>query len=212
MRKLGFTLAEVLISLTVVGVVSALTVPLVSNLIPDKDKINVLNTYNKIAKLTQNLLEDPTAYYPEISTSGSVIRAGLFSPTGPKEGTAIIEAYPNNLSKLITESNATDDGNWTYSFECDKDIKCQFHVPQSKMEENAKFGYDFDIILLYKNKANPCAYSASCPKPDKYSFEIDNWGNITPVDPLSQAFLLNQLNMSQKKEDYAKAKEILKNQ
>ena len=40
MKKTGFTLAELLITLVVIGIISAITLPAINKLMPDKNKIN----------------------------------------------------------------------------------------------------------------------------------------------------------------------------
>ena len=45
MKKFGFTLAELLITLTIVGISVALVAPAVSNIMPDANKAKVLK-YN----------------------------------------------------------------------------------------------------------------------------------------------------------------------
>ncbi len=55
MKKFGFTLMEVIIALGIVGVVAAISTPLLNNLIPDKDKIAVLKTYKIIGDINNEI-------------------------------------------------------------------------------------------------------------------------------------------------------------
>jgi len=45
MKKLGFTLSEIIVTLCIIGVVAAITAPLIENLVPDKNKMMVLKYY-----------------------------------------------------------------------------------------------------------------------------------------------------------------------
>ena len=48
MKKSGFTMAELLITLTIIGVTAALVIPAVMKMSPDKYKVRVLNIYNDL--------------------------------------------------------------------------------------------------------------------------------------------------------------------
>ena len=62
MKKLGFTLSELLVAIGVVAVGAALVAPTISNIVPDKNKIKVINCYNKINEINQKLLNAPDLY------------------------------------------------------------------------------------------------------------------------------------------------------
>ena len=56
MKKTGFTLSELVITLAIIGVAAALVLPQVMNMAPDKYKVRVLNIYNDLYAATENLL------------------------------------------------------------------------------------------------------------------------------------------------------------
>ena len=66
MRKMGFTLSEVLIALTIIGVVAAISAPLVNNVIPDKNKAIVLKAHKTISDINSEIL-DPDNKFKHIS-------------------------------------------------------------------------------------------------------------------------------------------------
>ena len=45
MKKFGFTLAEVIVTLGIIGLLAAITAPLLGSLTPDQNKIKVLKAY-----------------------------------------------------------------------------------------------------------------------------------------------------------------------
>lgn len=60
MRKRGFTLAEVLITLSIIGVVAALTIPsIVNNAAETQNLIALKKQYNVISQAIMNLQNDP---------------------------------------------------------------------------------------------------------------------------------------------------------
>lgn len=62
MKKNGYTLAEALIALGIVGVVAALMLPLMNKYKPDADKALFVRTYDSIVDATSSLVEDETIY------------------------------------------------------------------------------------------------------------------------------------------------------
>ena len=70
MNKKGFTLAEVVVTLGVVGVVAAVTAPSLVNLIPDKNKVQMLKAYKLINDANIEFLNDPGFYMTDGSCVG----------------------------------------------------------------------------------------------------------------------------------------------
>lgn len=62
MKNKGFTLAEVLITLGIIGVITALILPAINNLRPDKNKVAYLKVYDTIASTIKNLASDSSIY------------------------------------------------------------------------------------------------------------------------------------------------------
>ena len=56
MKKLGFTLAEIMVALTIVGIIAAVAGPAVTNIAPDKNKVIYLDYYNKLGDTIQKAL------------------------------------------------------------------------------------------------------------------------------------------------------------
>ena len=64
MKKNGFTLAEVLVTLGIIGILSAIMVPAVGNARPDKTKLLYLKTYDSLSEILNILVNDTTIYNP----------------------------------------------------------------------------------------------------------------------------------------------------
>ena len=60
--KKAFTLAEILITLTIIGVVAALIVPAISNLRPNKNKTAYLQVYDTISQTVKSLASNSRLY------------------------------------------------------------------------------------------------------------------------------------------------------
>ena len=61
-KKFGFTLAEILVTLTIIGIVAALIVPAISNLRPDKNKTAYLQVYDTISQTVKSLASNSRLY------------------------------------------------------------------------------------------------------------------------------------------------------
>ena len=74
MKKTGFTLTELLITIAIIGVVAALSAPVVTNLTPDKNKMMFMKNYNEVVAITEKLLSDPELYQTQyaIAQTGGV--------------------------------------------------------------------------------------------------------------------------------------------
>lgn len=73
MHKKGFTLAEVLITLSVIGVVAALTIPgLVRNYQETQWKATVKKTYSELVQATQMLLVEHNGDFTGVFNLGNV--------------------------------------------------------------------------------------------------------------------------------------------
>jgi len=80
MKNKAFTLAEVLITLGIVGVVAALTISGIAKLKPDESKVKYMNAYNSLANLAPEIVNDETLF-PKFydDSTGKLTSAGLVS-------------------------------------------------------------------------------------------------------------------------------------
>ena len=61
-QKRGFTLAETLITITIIGVVMALMLRAINRVNPDKDKIQFIKTYHALESVIADVINDPKKY------------------------------------------------------------------------------------------------------------------------------------------------------
>ena len=76
MKKQAYTLAEVLITLSIIGILAAVLVPLANKFKPDKNKAMFLKTYDTIVKAVRELAGN-TTIYPLVDDKYSYIKAPL---------------------------------------------------------------------------------------------------------------------------------------
>ena len=73
MKQRGFTLAEVLIALCIIGVIAAITMPMVNKFRPDKTKVLYLHSYDSLTLAVGDIANN-TEIYPEIGNNNLVFK------------------------------------------------------------------------------------------------------------------------------------------
>lgn len=69
-KKVAFTLAEVLLTLTIIGVLMAIMLRSISRVNPDKDKILFLKSYHSVEAAVANIISDPSKYDQNTEENG----------------------------------------------------------------------------------------------------------------------------------------------
>lgn len=212
MKKLGFTLSELLVAVGIVAVVSLVVAPTVTDIIPDKNKIKVINYYNKINEVNQKLLNDKNLYYTQYTIN--------------KDGEKEITAYG-----LANTEKPIDDKICTLVTNCRGASKYAALFIYSLIGENKdnpfrytdnsywiikpKFNYSVIpktvvyTISVNLNNGKNCSYSTTCQQPDTFIFKVDENGNVTAGDAMTDAYLSNVSKTNNKKEDKELAKKYL---
>lgn len=183
MKKFGFTLAELLVSLTVIAIAATLTATIAGDLVPDKNKVKVLKFHSAISNALESMFNNENLYHPGQIIKGKQVVASC-------EGVECFGGFSNFQDLLIAR------------------------VPQSFMGGtwNIKEDGDDYIITLDVNPNNNAqtSYTADVDVRDIDSFvlNLDKYGELTPGDNLTRAYLENPLNLKSRKEDLAKAESL----
>ena len=216
--KKGFTLAELLVTLGIVGVVAALTVPTLAKLRPDESKSKYLKSYAVLVDATNELLSDGSLYFPTAYTADGLPSCVGLACQGCED--AMVESYGLECSDLSDDKFAyllswklgsdknydnatftTKDGvQWTIDSSADTNTKAQ-SVQTSTVT----------IDVDGPDKGKNSTFGASCMNPDQFTFEVDTNGKVTPTDALGQAFLKNPNELKYTDADRKNAKKYLKN-
>jgi len=215
MKKFGFTLAEILIALSIVGIVSALTAPTIVNIIPDRNKVTLLNLVNTISELNQNLLGNQDIYFVPRDQDGKPTCYGFGCTDKPL--TSEFTYWGNSKYISFVEYYLSRDGETSAvaskEFKCTSKTKCHF-VSKLGTADDGKpiLNTELTITILPDKGSKNCYYSSSCKKsPNQYRLFIDTFGSIKPADPLTEAYMRNPLNMNQRKKDYETAESFKDN-
>ena len=181
MKKFGFTLAELLITLTIVGISAALVAPAVSDIMPDANKAKVIKYNVQLNNAMDTFFTDR-----------------VYCPSGISDGLAcfksdakysLFEDYLCDELGVDSDTYETPDGSfWNISGDVNNGYKVSIRIKPTKSN---------------------CSYRANCNTAkdiDTFVFKINADGNVLAGDPLTDAYLRNPLKMNDKKEDFATAK------
>ena len=192
MFKKGFTLAEVMIALGIVGIVAVIASPLLSGIVPDKNKVRVLKIHKTVSQINVELLGDPGLYLNrggedyEQCEGFECREQPLASPFNmPKYSgsnkykTLLMEHL--NATGTSTEFTTPDGAKWTFTGE---------------------FSFTVDV----DSKGKDCVGSSSCKKPDQFKFIVEPTnGNVEGGDLLTIQYLDNPHKLNDRDNDYRKA-------
>lgn len=218
MKKQGFTLAEFLITLGVIGVVAAFLVPAISNAMPDENKTMYLKTYDTLSDTVKSLATNSKIYTVcdnanNINCSENPllnIQRPIMSPLN-QDARYQGQAKLCNLLALsfgVTAANTScAAGAYNYSDNTFKDNLSfitkngmQWKVAQqvySIAGGNAQYQTDI-YVDVNGNKGNNCLYSNACQKPDIFKFMVAANGEVVPADPMGRKYLETRKSLLKK--------------
>lgn len=124
MQKAGFTLPELLITLTIIGVASALILPAISSIIPNKDKVMVLNAYSSLGKISAAIADAA----PSVKAGKSFATLLKEHLKAEKGATWSISDTTNGGAIAILDVNGVKGKNCIYSTTCKKPDEYKFVI------------------------------------------------------------------------------------
>ena len=216
MKKMGFTLSEKIVALSIVAVVAVISAPLVTSLIPDRNKIAVLKANKILTDVTQELLQDP-GYYNESGVLpdpfngldceglGCISRPLLpelqedqFS--GLHKYSYLLASKLNTVNDPVLEEDIvsfdTIDGlHWL--------IDAGVDFPDALV-----VGVQYNVTVDVNGDDEPNQIYGESTRPDRFEFHINNRGQVTGLDALTRAYLENPHKLNDRQADLARAAEI----
>ncbi len=209
MKKVGFTLQEALITIGIIGVIAAITVPAIVKNMPNQIQAKYLKTYATLKDLTAQMLSDSDLYWfnsdgqgcdglncTEIPSANSVPNDLLNlipnDPNSVQKYAAILAYYmhssdfiPSNPDDGATTFNTSNGTHWSF-------------IPTNNNNNNIFLIVDLNIgnaiVEIYNNDSD------NMNEADTFAFIITKDGDIQPADIYGRALLNNPALANSKKE------------
>ena len=232
MKKFAFTLMELLTAMAIIGITAALVAPALTNIMPDKTKMQVIKVHKVLSDITKDMLNDPY-YYHDYEDKNEYSRVGL-GADGLDSDTeqfpalkAEVESseYPGNYISRYSgamkycavaakkmETNGDLGGD---------EMECTFSTidgiywlfkPESfvKDTESKIFTRNYEVSINLNNDdiyGDSGVASSENKKPTKFKFYVDGYGKVTghPSDKLTIQYLKTRTKLNNKKADYKAA-------
>lgn len=212
MKKQGYTLAEVLITLGIIGILAAIMIPLANKFRPDTTKVAYLTTYDSLVTALNGIVND-TTLYPGLNTKRPLVNTSAVEIDGIQ-----IAAGANKLCRILNETlrseannidfkinNACSDNYIDANFNATKDFSRDFTAKngaQFKVGRVFHTYYETDIYVdINGDEGNNCIYDAeTCPNPDRFKFFVGANGKIVPADPMGIHYLETRTNLKVQKD------------
>ena len=223
MKKQGFTLAEALVTLGVIGVVAALILPAVNSMRPDQNKVLYLKAHDALGYALSNIASNSKLFPAHIQQENvSVASYPLLNTEAPIEQRYEDYTGKTKLCSLLALSMNVDSGNIdcsesSYNFSestFDNDFNNNISfvtpngmqwrvVPQALTIGADRAEYETDIYVdVNGNKEPNCIYnSESCTDPDRFMFLVDAKGNLYIGDPMGREYLVHRKMLVKKTTD-----------
>jgi prepilin-type N-terminal cleavage/methylation domain-containing protein len=211
MKKPAFTLTELIIAITIIGVAAALALPSMISIMPDGKKMKVIKYYNIINNTVEEILANPDLYHPYWGYDGNYepcLKVGNEECVGLECVDLAIEGVVANkkvVETILSDKLAFD--------EIDLSI---YQKPNQK-----DVYYNIKISIKEKDTEEECSSSDingdNCKDfkdVNTFKFVITKEGDVIPAenDYLLQAYLLDPHNTKDRKKDFEVAKELKGNQ
>ncbi len=184
MKKLGFTLSELIIAISIIAISAALVVPIVSKFVPDTKKANVLKYNILINNAIIDLFNDKNNFSENNNCEG------LSCYNWEDSSFADFSEYLTNKLEL-DENGISPDGLGITIEGPDENGLTAVRIDTEINNDGVSFNGNNDLSNV-----------------DTYIYLIDNFGNIIAGDALTDAYLRNPYNYNEKQTDLEAALEI----
>ncbi len=217
MLKKGFTLQELLITVGIVGIISAALVPAIVRMIPNHNKMMYLKAYNVLAKNVSEIINDDSLYYNDNNCTGlDCVAIPTVNDRGIPQS---LESYIGNSIEQYTKNSGSFDNAaqkfavlFSYNLNRSEDLTSEdgaykFMTTDGieweiKMVQNSN---NLKIIIDVDPKKEGGFVTDNVKDPDKFSFTLSNIGTLSPSDKLGKIYLKNPSDMHSKQEEINEA-------
>lgn len=218
MKKQAYTLAEVLVTFGIIGVIAAILLPAINNMMPDENKVMYLKTYDTLSEMIVNLASS-SQIYPACDSTNNINCS-----TNPLLNTNIPMVAPfagnDRYSGSVKLCNLIAYGMGV----ADADVSCSagsYDYTDNTFKNNLSFttknGMQWKVVQQFYqvsgglaqfqtdiyvdingNKGSNCMYSDVCQKPDIFKFMVAANGKVVSADPMGRNYVVTRKSLQKK--------------
>ena len=214
MKRKGFTLAEILISLAIIGIIVAIGFPAVNSMKPDKNKMMYLKVHDELKNEIASLATDSSLFpackddggdgiecasHPLLNTMLPVNKKFSGSKYEGNKKLCNLMAYYLNVSDAnCSESTYSfNAGTFNADFNSKKSFTTQngvqwWIIPQANSASGGTASYQTDIYVdIDSSSESPnCIYNKnSCKNPDRFKFMVSADASVIAADPMGEMYI-----------------------
>ena len=213
----GFTLAEVMVSLAVVGILASIMLPVISKARPNKQKALFKKAYYVAERIVYELVNDDDLYpsktdtvgfdnTDEVEYMGTLYGSGI--PDDGDDDAAKADAEKKQKSKFCmlfarkvntaSDNVSCDSANASFngepSFITTDGIT--WYMPYDNFAKTSGT-YDNKAIRVDVNgaKSPNCDYAADCPNPDRFTIYVNAYGSMIVAGQKEKEYLQSNNNL-----------------
>jgi len=204
MKKSGFTLVEVLLSLAIIGVIAAVAASSLVSLRPDRYKMRVIKCKNILERVNEELLENPSIY----SLANGCDGLGCTdAPDDPDfDDLSGNSKYINLLARHLDTQGTYAKGGSVLSDRGGFTTRDGIYWIVSAQSSGLNYKVTLNVDIP---NGHVCSFnSTSCTKPTVYDLRVNSNGSVEGIDAMSKAYFENPNKFNDRKADLARAKAI----
>lgn len=208
-KNRAFTLAEVMVTMVILGILASILMPIVKDMYPDKNKVMFRKAYYVVERMVYELVNDEDLYPSSEGKSGLDNTVSVTYLGATFGGNSAGTAKPKFCKLFAAKVNVSDinnincDGVHSIPFQADENYVepsfsttdgVAYYMPYS----DTFFEYDTITAATVPNlyidvngkQAPNCEYNSdSCPKPDIFGLYLCVDGRIKVKDNIAKEYL-----------------------
>ena len=219
MKKIAFTLMEVLMAMSIIGIIAAATTNSIKNVSTNRTKLTFQNAYNHLTQTVAGIVSDENIY-------PNVVSLTRIDPTGHAARSTMCElnvdfinAFRDATKYIPNTVTGVDKG---IGFDTPSGVywvvRRQKDSCQATNSNNINKSSDADYMILFDingpgegtncpyNISNPTASPASCNNPDTFMFAVNCNNDIIPYNDGTQIYNGNYLLQFMNANNYLQTK------
>lgn len=218
MKKFGYTLAEILIAITIIGIMTAVMLPLVNNTKPDKTKVMYLKTYDSLVEILNNVTYNSQIFAVSTQSDGQtydISKCPLFDTErrtiegNNEEEILVTQGGNDKLCSVVaasygvapdddscSDNAAYSDANFLTNLSFTNNYGIQFKFIVNTIDvANGVYPTEIYVDVDGAN-GNNCIYDEdTCQRPDRFIFLVSPTGHLIPADEMGQAYIQTRTNL-----------------